>query len=282
MAECARRNFSVTTLRRGDSLRRGDNKVTATLAVLCGLFGLAIGSFLNVVIYRVPRGESVLHPRSHCPSCGTPIAERDNIPVVSWLMLHGRCRHCRASISIQYPAVEAATAALFAGAAVRFGADWVLPAFLALLAGLLALACTDLELMLLPKRIVYPTLALVSGLLVVAAGATGDWHNLGTAAACGAVAFAAFFALNFVNPRWMAFGDVRLALLIGVGLGWLGPGTVLLGFFLGFLLGAVIGVGLILAKRIGRRTPVPFGVFLAAGSVLAMYFGDAILHWYRR
>jgi leader peptidase (prepilin peptidase)/N-methyltransferase len=256
--------------------------VTGLLIALCGLFGLAIGSFLNVVIYRVPRGESVVHPRSHCPSCGTPIAERDNIPVVSWLLLHGRCRHCRAAISIRYPAVELATAALFAGAAARFGADWALPAFLALLAGLFALACTDLELLLLPKRIVYPTLVIVSGLLLVAALGTGDWHKLGTAAACGGVAFAFFFAINFINPRWMAFGDVRLALLIGVGLGWLGPGTVLLGFFLGFLLGAVIGVGLIVAKRIGPRTPVPFGVFLAAGTALALYFGDAILHWYRR
>jgi leader peptidase (prepilin peptidase)/N-methyltransferase len=264
------------------TLRRGDGKVTAPLAVLCGLFGLAIGSFLNVVIYRVPRRESVIHPRSACPSCGTPIVGRDNVPVVSWLLLHGRCRHCQASISIRYPVIEAITALLFATAAVRFGYDWTLPAFLALLAGLVALASTDLELLLLPKRIVYSTLAVVSVLLVIAAAGTGHWSKLATVALCGIVAFGAFFTLNFINPRWMAFGDVRLALLIGVGLGWLGPGTVLLGFFLGFLLGAVIGVGLILAKRIGRRTPVPFGVFLAAGSVLAIYFGKAILHWYRR
>ncbi len=256
--------------------------MTGPLVVLCAVFGLAIGSFLNVVIHRVPKGQSVVRPRSACPTCGTPIGERDNIPVLSWILLRGRCRHCHAPISVRYPVVEATTAALFAAAAARFGADWALPAYLALLAGLLALACTDLELMLLPKRIVYPTLAVVSALLVVAAAGTGDWGKLGTAAACGVVAFAFFFALNFVNPRWMAFGDVRLALLIGVGLGWLGPGTVLLGFFLGFLLGAVIGVALILAKRIGPRSPVPFGVFLAAGAALAIYVGQPILRWYHR
>jgi leader peptidase (prepilin peptidase)/N-methyltransferase len=255
--------------------------VTGLLVVGCTLLGLAVGSFLNVVIYRVPRKESIVRPRSACPTCGVPIANRDNVPVVSWLVLRGRCRHCHEAISIRYPVVESLTAALFAGAALRFGFDWALPAYLVFLAGLLALACTDLELLLLPKRIVYPTLVLVSGLLFLAAAITGDWHQSRDAFASGAVAFAVFFTLNFINPRWLGFGDVRLALLIGVGLGWLGPGTALLGFFLGFLLGALIGVGLILARRIGRRSPVPFGVFLSAGAVLAVFAGEPILRWYR-
>ena len=259
----------------------GDGGVTGLLVAGCAVLGLAVGSFLNVVIYRVPRKQSVVRPRSACPSCGTQIADRDNIPVVSWLALRGRCRHCQAPISVRYPIVESLTAGLFAGAALRFGFDWALPAYLAFLAGLVALACTDLEQLLLPKRIVYTTLAMVSGLLLVAAAATGDWHKLGTALASGAVAFAAFFTLNFINPRWLAFGDVRLALLIGVGLGWLGPGTALLGFFLGCLLGAVVGVVLIAAKRIQRRSPVPFGVFLSAGAALAIYTGEPILRWYR-
>jgi leader peptidase (prepilin peptidase)/N-methyltransferase len=256
--------------------------VTGVLIGVCALLGLAVGSFLNVVIYRVPRKESIVRPRSACPSCGHPIAERDNIPVVSWLILRGHCRHCGSTISARYPLVESLTAVLFVIAALRFGRDWVLPAYLVLLAALLALACTDLEKFLLPKRIIYPALAMVGGLLVVAAVATGDWHKLGTAAASGAVAFALFFTINFINPKWMAFGDVRLSLLIGVGLGWLGPGTALLGFFLGFLLGAVIGVALILIKRINRKAPIPFGVFLAAGAALAIYLGDPILRWYRR
>jgi leader peptidase (prepilin peptidase)/N-methyltransferase len=256
--------------------------VSGVLIGVCALLGLAVGSFLNVVIYRVPRKESIVRPRSACPSCGHPIAERDNIPVVSWLILRGRCRHCGSAISARYPLVESLTAGLFVVAALRFGRAWVLPAYLVLLAALLALACTDLEKFLLPKRIIYPALAMVSALLVVAAVATGDWHKLATAAATGAVAFAFFFAVNWINPKWMAFGDVRLALLIGVGLGWLGPGTALLGFFLGFLLGAVIGVVLIITKRISRRAPIPFGVFLATGAALAIFLGDPILRWYRR
>ena len=128
----------------------------ALLIGLCAIFGLAIGSFLNVVIYRVPRDESVISPRSSCPSCGTPILERDNIPVLSWLLLKGRCRTCNAPISAKYPLVEVTCAALFAGCAARFGYRWDLPAFLALFAGLLALSWIDFERMVLPKKIVYP------------------------------------------------------------------------------------------------------------------------------
>ncbi len=159
------------------------------LIVLCGLFGLVVGSFLNVVIYRVPRGESVVSPRSACPSCGTQLLERDNVPVVSWLLLRGRCRHCHAPISAQYPLVELACAALFAGTAARFGYDWALPAFLVLFAGLLALSVIDVERLLLPKAIVWPLSLAVAALLVVAAAATGEWHDLlvGVSVRCGLV-----------------------------------------------------------------------------------------------
>src|ERR1700729_2496458 len=137
---------------------------------LCALVGLVVGSFLNVVIYRVPRKESIVSPRSACPTCDTPIAPRDNVPILSWLYLRGRCRNCHSPISMRYPLVEAATAGLFAGVAARIGFSWTLPAYLVLAAGLLALACTDMEHLLLPKRIVYPVLGLV-GVLLVAAGA---------------------------------------------------------------------------------------------------------------
>ena len=147
------------------------------LIVGCGVLGLAIGSFLNVVIYRVPRNESVVSPRSSCPSCGALIRERDNIPVLSWLLLRGRCRDCQAPISARYPLVELACAALFAGTAARFGFRWDLPAFLVLFAGLLALSCIDMEQLILPKRIVYPLTLLVAALLLLAAGATGMWHS---------------------------------------------------------------------------------------------------------
>lgn len=256
--------------------------MTAFLVVACTLIGLAVGSFLNVVIHRVPRKESVVRPRSACPSCATPISNRDNIPVVSWLLLRGRCRTCANPISPRYLVVELLTAVLFAGAALRFGYDWELPAYLVLLAGLLALAFTDLEHFLLPVRIVYPVLGLVAGLLALAAALNGVWSRLAVAAVCATVAFAIFFTLNFVNPKWMAFGDVRLAAVIGLGLGWLGARVAVLGFFLAFLLGSVVGVALILAKKIQRKAPIPFGVFLAAGAFVAIYFGQPLLDLYLR
>jgi leader peptidase (prepilin peptidase)/N-methyltransferase len=256
--------------------------MTAFLAVACGLIGLAVGSFLNVVIYRVPRKESIVAPRSACPNCGTPIANRDNIPVISWLLLRARCRTCGQPISARYPLVEAGTAVLFAGAAVRFGLDWALPAFLVFLAGLLALAFTDLEHFLLPVRIVYPVLALVAVLLTGAAALTGQWSRLGVAAATGVVGFGIFFAINFLNSKWMGFGDVRLAGVIGLALGWLGAGIALFGFFAGFLLGAVVGVVLILTKRIERSAHIPFGVFLAIGAFLAVFAGHPLVDFYLR
>src|SRR5665213_1938672 len=189
---------------------------------ICALFGLAVGSFLNGVIYRVPRNESIVSPRSRCPSCGVAIKERDNIPVFSWLLLRGRCRNCRAPISPRYLFVELAGGALFAGVGARLGFNWDLPAFLVLLAGLLALACIDLEHLVLPKKVVYPTLVMVGGLLVLAAAVTGEWHNLLVAAICSISWFVVFFLMNFASPRVLGFGDVRLALVLGLGLGWLG------------------------------------------------------------
>jgi leader peptidase (prepilin peptidase)/N-methyltransferase len=256
--------------------------VTVYLAVVCGILGLAVGSFLNVVIHRVPRKESIVRPRSACPSCGTPIHNRDNIPVVSWLVLGGKCRTCRAPISPRYVLVELATSLLFAGAALRFGPSWTLPAFLVVLAGLLALAFTDLEHFLLPIRIVYPVLAMEAALLLLAAGATGQWSRLEVAAATGAAAAAAFFVIHFLNPNWMAFGDVRLAGLIGLALGWLGAGIALLGIFLGFLLGAIVGVALILSKRIDAKAHIPFGVFLALGAFIAIFVGHPLVNFYLR
>jgi leader peptidase (prepilin peptidase)/N-methyltransferase len=250
------------------------------LTVVCAAAGLAIGSFLNVVIHRVPRKVSIVSPASRCPSCDTPIATRDNIPILSWVLLRGRCRACAGSISARYPLVEGLTAALFAGAALRFGWDWTLPAFLVFLAGLLALAGTDLEHFLLPVRIVYPVLTGVGSLLLLAAIATGQWHRLAIAMVCAAASFGAFFVLNLINPRWLAFGDVRLSVIIGLGLGWLGPGYVLLGFFLANLLGAIIGGILIATKRMDRKSHLPFGVFLALGSAITIFAGRPMLQLY--
>lgn len=242
------------------------------------MLGLAVGSFANVVIYRVPRGESIVSPPSACPGCHTPITPHDNIPVLSWLLLRGRCRSCQAPISARYPLVELSCAGLFAGAAARFGYKWDLPAYLVLLAGLLVLACIDVELLLLPKKIVYPLSGLVGALLLMAAAATGQWHDLVVAVLCGLAWFLVFFALNFLSPRILGFGDVRLAAVLGIGLGWLGVRYVLLGFFAANLIGAVIGVALIASKRISRQQQIPYGVFLALGTALAIFAGPELLH----
>ena len=249
----------------------------AALVSGLGAFGLVFGSFLNVVIYRVPRGESIVAPRSRCPKCGTTLGALDNIPVVSYVVLGGRCRTCRAPISAQYPIVELSTAGLFAGTAARFGYSWPLPAYVVLAAGLLVLAAIDLEQGKLPKQIVYLVTILVLALLGLASGETGDWRRLVVAACAGAAWFGLFFAINAVNPRWLGFGDVRLALCLGLSLGWLGVGYVFVGFLLASLVGTVVGIGLIVAKGADLKTQVPFGPFLAIGTEMAVFAGSLIL-----
>ena len=255
--------------------------MTALVAVICGLFGLAVGSFLNVVIHRVPRKESVVHPRSRCPGCGTQLAARDNVPVLSWVLLRRRCRSCGEPISVRYPLVELATAALFVSAGLRFGAAWELPAFLLFLASLAAITAIDLEHYIIPNRVVYPTLFGGFGLLVVAAAAEGDWNALLHALIGSAVAWAFLLTLHLISPRSMGFGDVRLAAVLGLFLGWLSLGHVFLGLFLGFLLGAVLSVLLIALRLKGRKDHIPFGPFLAAGAVIAVLAGSTILAWYQ-
>ncbi len=243
--------------------------------------GLVVGSFLNVVIYRVPRHLSIVRPRSACTSCQHVIAGRDNIPVISWLFLRGHCRHCRSPISVRYPLVELGTGVLFALTTWRVGAHLDLPAYLILVAALVALALIDLEQMVLPRSIVYPTLFAVAGCLFVAAAYYGQWHRLGLAAVDAGVWFALFFAMNFFSPRSLGFGDVRLSLVLGLALGWLGRGVLLLGFFTSNLIGAVVGLSLIAVKKRTRDDPIPYGVYLAAGTILAILIGPVLLtHWH--
>ncbi|MFF3213426.1 prepilin peptidase [Streptomyces sp. NPDC002886] len=254
--------------------------MSSTFAVFMGLLGLAVGSFLNVAVSRVPAGRSVLRPRSACPGCATPIAARDNIPVVSWLLLGRRCRACRIPIPARYPIVEALTGLLFAAEALRFGWSETLPAALVFTAGLLALAACDAELFLLPLRLVYPTLGLTAACLLTAAGATGQWHRLGVTAACAVGAFALFFALHWVRPAWLGFGDVRLAGLLGTGLGWLGPWHLVFAVVAGSFAGLLVGLALMAAGRMTRQTRLPFGVILAGGAIAALLVGAPVVRWY--
>jgi leader peptidase (prepilin peptidase)/N-methyltransferase len=255
--------------------------VTALLVAGCAVLGLLVGSFLNVVIVRVPEKQSIVRPRSRCPGCGTQLAERDNVPVVSWLLLRGRCRTCGMRIPVMYPLVELATAVLFTAAALRFGFDWALPGYLWFFAALLAVSVIDLQRFLVPNRIVYPSLVASLVLLGGAAVLGSELDAFGRALLGAVLASGGLLLLALLYPRGMGMGDVKLALLLGLYLGWLGLGHVPLGLFLGFLLGSLVGIGLLVTRVRGRKDPLPFAPFLAAGAVLAVLFGSPLLDWYR-
>ena len=255
--------------------------MTALVAVISGVYGLVIGSFLNVVIWRVPRHESIVRPPSHCPKCDVKIANRDNIPVVSWVLLRGRCRNCDTEISVRYPLIELLTGVLFAAVGARFSDSWALPAYLVLTAALIALSFIDLEHYILPNRILYPTDVAMVVLLAGASALEHDWGAYGRAAIAGVAAFAFFYVIHFISPRGMGFGDVRLSFLLGFSLGWLGWGEVVGGLFAGFLYGAVVGVLLIALKVRERKQRIPFGPFLAAGAMTFVLIGEPLVEWYQ-
>ncbi|RKS77758.1 leader peptidase (prepilin peptidase)/N-methyltransferase [Motilibacter peucedani] len=254
--------------------------MTALLAAECGVLGLLIGSFLNVVVWRVPRGESVVSPGSHCPSCGDPVRPRDNIPVLSWLLLRGRCRSCAQPISVRYPLVEAGTGALFALTAAWAGLDWTLPAFLYLAAITVALALIDLDVRRLPNAIVLPSYPVALLLLLLPAALDGRWDDLLRAVLAAVVLYALFFALAVAKPGGMGFGDVKLAGVVGLYLGWLGWPQVAVGAFLGFVLGGVAGGVMIAARRATRRSALPYGPFMLLGAALAVGAGGSLFDGY--
>ena len=250
------------------------------LFVLTAVLGLAIGSFLNVVIWRVPRGESVVRPASHCQQCGNPVRPRDNVPVVSWLLLGGKCRDCAAPISRRYPLVELATAVVFTVMALRFGFDAVLPAFLYLAAIGIALWMIDLDVKRLPNVIVLPSYLIAGALLTIAAAVTGEWDDLLRAAIAMAALYSFYFLLAFIYPAGMGFGDVKLAGVLGLYLGYLGWPEVIAGGFLGFLFGGVIGAALMTVRRASRKSQIPFGPFMLAGAFVAILWGGALADLY--
>jgi leader peptidase (prepilin peptidase) / N-methyltransferase len=251
--------------------------VTVLVAVVCAAVGLCVGSFLNVVIDRVPHREPVTRP--HCPSCGATLP---GVPAVSWVLQRGRCRACGDRVPARYPLVEVGTAGLFVGAAVRFGPSWALPAFCVFFASLLAVSVIDLGHFIIPNRVVYPTLFTIVPLLAAAAALQGSWGHLGRAAVGGAAGFAVLFVVHLVSPGGMGFGDVRLAGVIGFMLGWLGLGYVALAMFVSFLLASVIGITLIVTRIKSRKDSVPFGPFMATGAVIAVLWGQPIIDAWSR
>jgi len=257
--------------------------VLAAGVTLAVLMGLVFGSFANVVVHRVPLKQSVVRPASRCPSCGAALRARDNIPVLSWLLLRGRCRNCGARISPRYPAIETLTAVLFGLAAWRIRPATDLVAYLPLLWVLVVLSFIDLEHKLLPNRIVVPSFVAGVALLGIAA-ALGPGVGAWVRAFLGAgVAFGFFFVLALISPRGMGMGDVKLSAVLGLGLAYLGWGRLLVGFFISFLAGAVGGIGLIAARRAGMKSEVPFGPYLALGTIVSILFGGPIVHaWLRQ
>ncbi|MGA5304064.1 prepilin peptidase [Nucisporomicrobium flavum] len=243
------------------------------------LLGLAVGSFLNVVIHRVPRGESLVRPGSHCPSCGNEVRNRHNVPVAGWLLLRGRCADCRAPISARYPLVEAGTAALFVAVAARFGWSWELPAYLYLAAVAIALAAIDLDVLRLPDQIVLPSYGVAALLFLPAVIAGHSWDAALRALLAAACLYVFYRGLALV-PRGMGGGDVKLAPLLGLYLGWLGWSSVAVGAFAGFFLGGLVAAVLMLVKAAGRGSRIPFGPYMLAGSFLAVFAAAPISDWY--
>jgi leader peptidase (prepilin peptidase) / N-methyltransferase len=250
---------------------------------LASIGGLAFGSFMSVVVERVPKKESIVAPRSRCPSCGHQLAAADNIPIVSWVALRGKCRYCGTRISPRYLAAEVLTAVVWALAVVRLGVSWNLLAYLPFLWVLVALSLIDLETKLLPNRIVYP--ALIAGPLLLALAAVldrGGIDDWGRALVAMVVSAGGFLLVALINPAGMGMGDVKLAGLIGLFLGYASWGRVVAGFFLAFLTGAIVGVVLMVAGRAGRKTAIPFGPFMALGAILSVLYGEPILELWGR
>jgi leader peptidase (prepilin peptidase) / N-methyltransferase len=245
----------------------------AYAAALAGAFGLIIGSFLNVVAYRLPRHESVVFPASHCPSCDAHIKPYDNVPVLSWLWLRGRCRSCHTSISARYPIVEAVTAALLVAVVLDKGADsdaWLGIAFVILL---VPVTLIDLD-----HRIIPNTLMLigtvVSVVLILLTDPSALTEHLIAAAAAGG--FLLIAALAY--PSGMGMGDVKLAAVMGLFLGR----NVAPAMFVALITGSVVGAAIIAKKgaKEGRKTAIPFGPYLAFGGLVGLFAGDAIVDWY--
>ncbi len=232
--------------------------------------GLAVGSFLNVLAARLPLRRSVVRPRSACMSCGMELAWYDNVPLVSYAVLRGRCRHCHASISWRYPAVEGVTALLVAAAALKFGPTWDFPVAAVFLCILVAISATDLERRVIPNRIVVP------GTVVLLAANT-VLHPSVEWAIAGAGAGLVLLLIALAKPGGMGMGDVKLAALMGVMLGRVVPIAILLG-----MLAAMIPSIVLFARhgRAARKMKIPLGPFLAIGGVIGLFAGHSILHWY--
>jgi leader peptidase (prepilin peptidase)/N-methyltransferase len=246
-------------------------------AIVALPFGLAIGSFMTVVVDRVPKGESVMSPRSRCPSCGAEIRARDNVPVLSWLWLRGRCRSCGERISSVYPLIELGTAACIVGAVATFDRLYVGIMVAALLSLMPAVSVIDIRLHIIPNRLMYPSL--IAFPLAVAGGWLFHAGPDPVRGLVGALLFGGGLLLVALVSRGMGMGDVKLATVIGVVMGSIGLRYVGVAAAAAIVLGGLGGIAALLLGR-GRKTAIPFGPYLAAGAVVAAFLGERLSSWY--
>lgn len=250
-------------------------------SVLVFFLGACIGSFLNVVIHRLPRGESLVAPRSRCPACESTIAWYDNLPILSWLVLRGRCRRCGAGISVRYPIVELLTALVAIAVHARLGLTLEGLVAFYFAATLLAIAYIDLDHQIIPDVLSLP--GIVVGLVAAPLLHPGTWLEALQAAFLGAllgggILFAVAYGYERMTGReGMGGGDVKLLAMVGAFLGWQG---VLLTLLLGSLVGSVIGISIMVARGADSKLAIPFGPFLSIGAFVAMFWGSAIVSWY--
>lgn len=264
------------------------------IAGFVGLFGLLIGSFLNVVIFRLPAGKSIVSPPSACMDCDSEIKPYDNIPLLSWLILRGKCRNCGSRISSRYPLVELVTGILFFGVGLAFSPSilgaangrilvstaLVLVAFLYLAAISVALTLIDIDVRKLPNVIVLPSYVVALVLLAVASVLSNDYSGLVRAGIAMSALVIAYFLMAFIYPGGMGLGDVKLAGVIGIYLGWIGWGALAVGALAAFVLGGIFALLLISAKKATRKSGVPFGPWMLAGAWLGIGAGTTIFAAY--
>jgi leader peptidase (prepilin peptidase) / N-methyltransferase len=241
--------------------------------------GALIGSFLNVCIYRLPRGESIVWPSSHCPSCGNVIEFYDNIPLLSYLWLIGRCRACRSRISIQYPIVETVNAVGYFAILWTFGLNWTTVFYAMLFSALLVVTGTDLTHRIIPNVVTLPgiVLGLVGAATVLPVGLINAL--LGVAIGGGILWALAWASPYLFGKEGMGGGDIKLLAMIGAFLGWK---PALLTIMIGSLVGSMLGISLIALRFMKRDDYIPFGPFLVLGALLSMFFADPVLNWYQR
>lgn len=255
------------------------------LGIICFAFGLIVGSFLNVCIYRIPRGTSIVSPSSACPACRSPIRPWDNIPLLSFLILRGRCRHCGAKISPRYPLVEFSNGVLYWAVFTLFGIGWHLPFLFAFVSAMLVITFIDLEFQIIPDVITLPGVAIgiAAGTFLLPdpfspPGPVGFVNALsGALLGFGLFLLIAKVGTALAKTEAMGGGDVKMMAMVGAFMGWK---AVLLTTFLGSLTGALVGVVIMIAGGKGRRLTIPFGPFLAFGATVSLCFGGQLVGWY--